>query len=488
MRSLFFSLALSALIPIAGRAGDPVLGINQAWRYILTESSAFLNDCEICGRPTFLLPMRGTFDLIFEGSANRYDFYSFTNINFDFTDQNKQTNHVSGTGSAKIGGDFAFTEVVNWKVTISNSETNETISMTNSSKGVFSAWPALKFDLREETKSFFRVYKINLQASPFRDLWFSTGTNFISGGQPAGSGDLLSFTGHLVKRDSEIIGRMGIQPGIGASTPIDAFDILSGGEIAFSLQKDIFSETLGALHHGDLLGSSGRIIRRNSDLMSAFGVDTNIDYGLDAVQVMDNGETFFSITTNAFSSNLNLLISRGDILSDGGTVKKALRDLLAPFSPVTNSEEAPDVGLDALYVWPGGEIWFSTEEGFESAQGPISAGDLLSDRGYIVYRNPELLSKFRPGDENDAGLDGVFVVTDTVPSVTPGRFSSFKNGRPAGGFELGWNSAGKVFQVERAVRVEGPYLPASDIIPDLFWTDPAPGVSDTQNFYRFRQW
>ena len=141
--------------------------------------------------------MRGTFDLTFNGSANRYDFYSITNIDFSFTDQNGLANRVTGGGSVKIGGDFAFQEIVQIQITISNSATNEVVSMTNSSKGVLSAWPSIRFDLREETKSFFRVYKMDLRAAPFRELWFSTGINFTSSRTASetktiSSGDLLS--------------------------------------------------------------------------------------------------------------------------------------------------------------------------------------------------------------------------------------------------------------------------------------------------------
>ena len=79
----------------------------------------------------------------------------------------------------------------------------------------------------------------------------------------------------------------------------------------------------------------------------------------------------------------------------------------------------PDYGLDAVHVWPSGEIWFSTEEGFQDgALGPIAAGDLLSDQGYVVYRNLELLGPFAPiEDLADFGLDALFLVSDAVPAV-----------------------------------------------------------------------
>jgi len=493
MRKILFALQLLILSAVSSQARVPELGTNQVWRYTLINDSAFINDCEICGRPTFLLPMKGSFDFTLLSSANRYDYFAITNIDFSFSDQNGISNHVSGGGTVKVGGDFAFQEVVNLQVTISNSSTTETVAMTNSTKGIFNAWPGLRFDLREETKSFARVYKINLRAAPFRELWFSTGSNLTSGNRPPGqnvisSGDLLALSGRVVKKSSDLIGRLGIQPTIGP-TPIDAIDVLPGGEIAFSLPNDLFSETIGLLHHGDLLGATGRIVKRNGDLMKAFGVDTNIDYGLDAVQTMDSGEIWFSITTNVFAPNLDAALSRGDLLSDIGEIKKTLQDLLAPFNPMPKTDGSSDFGLDAIYIWPGGEIWFSTEDGFDSGIGPIGAGDLLSDRGYVVFRNLDLVGKFSPiEDVNSFGLDGLFVVTDTTAPPPPVRFSRFEYKKPAGDFELEWDSSGRVFQVEKAAQVEGPYVPAFEISLELFWTESDAGKLHPNSFYRLRQW
>ena len=35
----------------------------------------------------------------------------------------------------------------------------------------------------------------------------------------------------------------------------NAVEVLSGGEIAFSMEQDIFSESLGPLYHGDVLSA-----------------------------------------------------------------------------------------------------------------------------------------------------------------------------------------------------------------------------------------
>ena len=69
------------------------------------------------------------------------------------------------------------------------------------------------------------------------------------------------------------------------------------------------------------------------------------------------------------------------------------RQLLSQFHPPA----LEDFGLDALYIWPNGEIWFSTTSDFNDGQlGPITSGDLLSDAGYIVYRNADLVRALQP--------------------------------------------------------------------------------------------
>jgi hypothetical protein len=57
----------------------------------------------------------------------------------------------------------------------------------------------------------------------------------------------------------------------------------------------------------------------------------------------------------------------------------------------------------AVPVWygyePGGEIWFSVEEGFTDLRlGAIQQGDLLSSLGHRVFSNAELVAAFSPAD------------------------------------------------------------------------------------------
>ena len=90
-------------------------------------------------------------------------------------------------------------------------------------------------------------------------------------------------------------------------------------------------------------------------------------------------------------------ISSDDLLSDQGYVVNTIWELLERFNPVGPIPASP--GLDAVVVRPNGEIYFSLEVGFADAvYGPISDGDLLSNAGYVVARNRELIANFHPTD------------------------------------------------------------------------------------------
>jgi hypothetical protein len=268
---------------------------------------------------------------------------------------------------------------------------------------------------------------------------------------------------------------------------IDAVDVLPGGEVLFSLNEAVFSETMGQLQHGDLLSDRGSIFRRNEELMAAFAPQPNsIDYGLDAVQVMTNGAIYFSITTNVTASKAGMLF-RGDLLSNEGTRIKSNQQLLSRFQPPVVDH---DYGLDALYVWPSGEIWFSTEEGFNDTQfGQILPGDVLSDQGFVVYHNLELVSAFAPiEDVADFGLDALYIVTDTVSPAPVPKIISVIGPGPGGGLALSWTGSGRVFQLEKATTLTGPFAPLSPIMVDLNWFDSSAVQSYSNGFYRLRQW
>jgi hypothetical protein len=226
------------------------------------------------------------------------------------------------------------------------------------------------------------------------------------------------------------------------------------------------------------------IVKRNQALLAAFHPASSADAGLDAVQVMPDGQILFSIQSDVVVTP-TLTLSRGDILSDRGVVFMPHQQLLANFQPAITNR---DFGLDALYILPSGEIWFSVEEGFmDNRLGQVQAGDLLSSFGYRVFSNAALLAAFAPADPSqDYGLDALFVVTDTQPPKPPPCI--VRHSRAGGWLHLDWDGEGDVFQVETAQSLGGPWTPASEVVPDLSSDSACGATASGSGFYRLRQW
>jgi hypothetical protein len=279
------------------------------------------------------------------------------------------------------------------------------------------------------------------------------------------------------------VGRFGVMPVV-PDLGLDAVHVSKRGETLFSIPVNVWSETRGQIQHGDLLSSRGVIVKRNQALLAAFHPASSADAGLDAVQVMPDGEILFSIQSNVVATS-PLTLSRGDILSDRGRIYRTHEQLLSNFQPAITNR---DFGLDALHILPGGEIWFSVEEGFTDKRlGVILAGDLLSSRGYRVFSNRDLVAAFAPADPStDYGLDALFVVTDTQPPKPPPRM--LRTTRSGNSIHLEWDGEGDVFQVEHAPSPAGPWTECSPILPDLACDACCDPTTAGARFYRLHQW
>ena len=165
--------------------------------------------------------------------------------------------------------------------------------------------------------------------------------------------------------------------------------------------------------------------------------------------------------------------------------------MLANFNP---AKPTGDYGLSAVFLWPSGEIWFSTAQGFaDLGTNFYAGGDLLSDQGYVVYRNLELVSAFAPsGGGTNFGLDALYVITDVPPAgkgLGPANLAGPQpTNQPPASLAFEWSAAGHVFQLERATNLAGPYLPASRIDTDSPFVDAGVLTNQAQAFYRLHQW
>jgi hypothetical protein len=493
MAGAILVLASLSLAPTAGGQSS-----SPPWVYTLVDGSQLLDDCPICDRLSRPVPMWGTFQLRLLGQGPIYSSYAVENISFQAGNPGGTTYKVTGQGIYEFGGEVASQQHLTLTLLLDDGVNPVLDCYTNDSSFVTRWWPMMQISVTETNGTSSRTYHLGINAAPFREIWFSTVQPFTAGvwnppTNAMSAGDLLSSIGQVAKRNGQLCGGLGIMPVV-PDLGLKDIGILPGGEIAFSIEQDVFSETLGGLHPGDLLTDWGRILRANSKLLSAF-VPSSVPpagAGLGAVKVTDDGAVFFSVQTNFYSVKLGRTIQTGDLLADSGEVVMSGAQLLANFNP---AKPDADYGLSAVFLWPlNGEIWFATTQGFAgSGTDYYAAGDLLSNQGYVVYRNSELLSAFAPpAGVTNLGLDALYVITDVPPlgnDLGPAKLDPPRpTNQPPASLAFGWSAAGHVFQLERATNPAGPYLPASRIDTDGPFLDPGVLTNQTQAFYRLHQW
>jgi hypothetical protein len=357
------------------------LSLGQNWHYQLTDGAAIMNDCPICDRASVWEPIKGSFDFVVTGDLFR-TLFVITNIHFVSADTKLPVTEISGSGLLHLGSAL--------DLIITRSGVVESVRMTNGPPESPRINPMITATSDEDTASLTRVYRLRLEAAPIRDLWFSTAISMTSSNiGPISHGDLLSNFGTIVRRNAELTERLSIPEG---DVGIDAIDVGARGEIFFSTTSNVESVVNGPISHGDIVTSAGRVYLQSAQLLAAFGVD-DPDAGLDALHIKADDEIYFSIAKDIPRTGAATL-HRGDILSSKGRIVRTEANLLVNWKPRTTP-----VGVDALYIWPSGEIWFSPEFDFTSGDGTaISAGDIISDQGYIAFRNSALTSPFNPTD------------------------------------------------------------------------------------------
>ncbi|MDH7503956.1 MAG: hypothetical protein QHJ82_14770 [Verrucomicrobiota bacterium] len=465
-----------------------------AWNYTLLTSSRLVDDCPICDRMPIVAPLQGKFALRLVSQDPLVSTYAVEDIEFFANSPQGQVYKVRGRGVYKVGGELPLLQDMTMEVWIDSGSSSTLCIFTNATPDVKRGWPIIHVTLDQADGTLTQQYQIELVAAPMREVFFSTTHGFTPGINPPPAkhvtgGDLVSDVGRVVALNRELTAKLGMMP---SPEPVDlgldAVDILPGSEIAFSIETDAFSETLGSLHHGDLLSNRGRVLAAYADLIGPFAPMPPLpDVGLDAVQVLGSGEVYFSIETDFFSQRLGVLVRRGDLLSSKGLVVKTQEQLLSQFHPPAGK----DFGLDAIYVWPSGEVWFSVEESFEDrVLGWINHGDLLSDRGEVLYQNRDLLRNFQPlEDLADFGLDGIYIVSDAVvPPTTTARCIQIRPNNETGGFILRWETNGRVRQLEKAPSVLGPWTSVGPLTTDVVFIDADASGGAPQAFYRLREW
>jgi len=441
------------------------------------------------GRPTIFAPLRGTFELEATDENPLYTYYRWRLV--AWTADGANSYKLTGEGTHQVGGEVALTQELFLEVTIDSGDSPRVCYFTNGTHQLSRLWPMIAVSVDQTNGLAMQTFHLDIFAAPIREIWFSTSAGFTPGIWPGltnrvSAGDLVSSTGRVVRRNEDLTRRLGMMPML-ADLSLDAVDILPGGEVVFSTGTDDFSETLGPLHAGDVLSDRGRVVTDYAALIGAFGPEPPVaDEGLDALQIQSDGEVYFSVTNTFFSERTGQTIGHGDLLSSSGAIVRRNAELIARFKP-TNPDT--DIGLSAVHVWPSGEVWFAIETGFTGPEFAIyHPGDLLSDQGYVVCRNLDLVGAFQPlEDAASFGLDALFVVTDTLPPATePPKLAAAGVQIVDGTVRIDWSGEGRLYQLEKATHPAGPWTPVGPISPDLGFTDTA-GIAPAA-YYRLLQW
>jgi hypothetical protein len=383
--------------------------------YKVVEGSYLVDDCR-CGRPAIMIPVQGTFTLVPGSVDPLFEHFVVRGLRLSGGVAGIPY-QVTGTGTYRRGGEVAIVEEMTLVVTIGD---RVGVTLASGLAAPQTTAPWLEIDLVETPGDRIQFYALHLVATPWPEVWFSTGRPFTplaSPGEPVSPGDLLSNRGRIVRRNIDLVGRLGVMPSV-PDLGLDAVALpatvattdAAVPEVWFSLPEGVFSETLGPLGAGDVLSDRGAVVRRHDEVLKRFCLQPPVpDLGLDTLALSEDGAILFSTNAGFFSECLGRAISHGDLLAEDGTVVRRGLDLLAKFHVQASISE--EVGLDAVHVWPHGEAWFSVVTPFiEERFGLVGDGDLLSDTGRVVARNVELVSAFAPLEFSAGfGLDALHV-------------------------------------------------------------------------------
>jgi hypothetical protein len=138
----------------------------NAQLYSLLSGSQLVDDCPMCGRPTILASLTGTFTLSMLDQNPLFTRYQLTNISFHAGAQTGLEYKVVGTGIYQVGGEVALLQDLFLDVAIDNGSTTTKARCVNTNRDVSQPWPEIQISVDQTNGTPGQVYYLTLVAVP----------------------------------------------------------------------------------------------------------------------------------------------------------------------------------------------------------------------------------------------------------------------------------------------------------------------------------
>ena len=417
---------------------------------------------------------RGSFDLRTDEQTGGSSRYSVENVRINGDLQHQFAGN--GTFQAAAGSSIKLSlTLINVAAPLEPALIFTNVAITPDRK-----WPMLALRVRQDTTNA-TIYTIDIRAAPFHDIWISSAVDFRASAFPDAAnlirgGDLLSIDGRVIRRNAGLLVQFG--PLVVNDYGLDAVSLAAGGGLAIS------THDFGTLRDGDiLLPTLARRINYKEIFTNAIASSMS-DPGIDGLQFTSPTSFYFSVKHNATyapDSTTTLQLRDADIWwTDVQTHELRLvhsREELFAFAEYQPWLKDAQVGIDAFYIWPSGEVWFSLRSSW-TAHTAIYSSD-----GYGVFTDTFVFQAFKPSI--DPGLDAFLVITDLASP--PATASSLSVTLSATNVVLQWPQGAGAYQVEAATELSTAFKAISPVTANATFTDVLK-QSAAHRFYRIRQW
>jgi len=159
--TLLMALATSVLVDAQADAQSTNVQI-----YALVTGSQIVDDCPICGRPTIVLPLTGTFTLSILDQNTLSTRYKLTGISFKAGGQPGNEYKVIGSGLFQIGGEVALLQNLFLDVEIDTGSATTKALCVSTNRTVSKRWPEMQISVDQTNGTPAQVYHLTLNAVP----------------------------------------------------------------------------------------------------------------------------------------------------------------------------------------------------------------------------------------------------------------------------------------------------------------------------------